>query len=363
MQALKWITGTAKKLQSANKKLAWSAAIKKAGEMYRKMKKPGKVGQGRHTDTKSHNVNIRVVSGAKKKIPRVLVIDGYQLTNPYAIERAIAMQSDIAMAQRLKQPDTVQFLKKTLADHVRKFGAKKIAGAKKIGSVTPEDFKRVNNDVNGNPRYVIHYSNLLTDQEKETIPLSGRYAYAVKKANSLGGRKYTGRDYGGGIVFQSYSLDFLAQRINEKLLGKVGSVLMIERGESPRKKPGRVVQVTRTKSGAFKKFQRVGNLPTFQDEDTAQDILLTADSDGEIYFRLRQPIERNLFKKYKAGKFNLELSEKLWRRYIDAADKMYGKQFRNKRAGYVLSVADRKLLTKQKAMEFYQELQSGNEFN
>lgn len=298
MQALKWITGTAKKLQAANKKLAWSAAIKKAGEMYRKMKKPGKVVQGKHTDTKSHNVNIRVVSGAKK-----------------------------------------------------------------IGSVSPEDFKRVNNDVNGNPRYVIHYSNLLTDQERESIPLSGRYAYAVKKANSLGGRKYTGKDYGGGIVFQSYSLDFLAQKINEKLLGKVGSVLLIERGESARKKPGRVVQVTRTKSGAFKKFQRVGNLPTFQDEDTAQDILLTADSDSDIYFRVRLPIERNLFKKYKAGKFNLELSEKAWRKYIDAADKMYGKQFRNKRAGYVLSVPDRKLLTRQKAMEFYQELQSGNEFN
>lgn len=89
----------------------------------------------RHTDTKSHNVNIRVMSG----------IENY--------------------------------------------------------------FTRVTNDVNGNPRYVIHFLYLLNDEERRFIPFSKRYNYAVKKANKIGGKKYHNQSYGGGIVFQSYNLE------------------------------------------------------------------------------------------------------------------------------------------------------------
>jgi hypothetical protein len=86
MTALQKIIKTAKGLQKKNKSLAWKDAIKKAGVIYRKEKKPVKsakmkkaIGKkpvvkkavkkkaiyrpGKHTDTKSHNVNIRVVSG------------------------------------------------------------------------------------------------------------------------------------------------------------------------------------------------------------------------------------------------------------------------------------------------------------
>ena len=75
------------------------------------------------------------------------------------------------------------------------------------------EFTRVNNDANGNPRYVTHFFSLLKDEE-QTLP---NYGLAVKRANKLGGKKYRGSDFGGGIVFQSYNIARTEQRINEIL--------------------------------------------------------------------------------------------------------------------------------------------------
>lgn len=79
---------------------------------------------------------------------------------------------------------------------------------------TSIEFKRVNNDTNGNPRYVCHFFDLLTDKEQEEIRLKSKpfqyisdaYAEAVCKAKKIGGKKYNGKDFGGGIVFQSYNI-------------------------------------------------------------------------------------------------------------------------------------------------------------
>ena len=89
--------------------------------------------------------------------------------------------------------------------------------------VTPSDFTRINNDVNGNPRYVCHYLRVLSDEEKDRdfsdsrdmFGISNQYAYAVKKANKIGGRKYHTKGYGGGIVFQSYNIQDTCDAINE----------------------------------------------------------------------------------------------------------------------------------------------------
>ena len=55
---------------------------------------------------------------------------------------------------------------------------------------------RIENDTNGNPRYIIHWLALgLSD-----------YA-ATKETRRAGLTKYHGRSYGGGFVFQSYNLD------------------------------------------------------------------------------------------------------------------------------------------------------------
>ena len=75
------------------------------------------------------------------------------------------------------------------------------------------EFTRVNNDVYGNPRYVTHFFSLLKEDE-QTL---SNYNLAVKRANKLGGKKYRGSDFGGGIVFQSYNLDDLRKRITEIL--------------------------------------------------------------------------------------------------------------------------------------------------
>lgn len=72
------------------------------------------------------------------------------------------------------------------------------------------DWTRINNDSNGNPRYVLHFLNLCTRAELDAdtwIPTGSKYAIAVKRANSIGGKKYRAKSYGGGIVFQSYSLE------------------------------------------------------------------------------------------------------------------------------------------------------------
>jgi len=85
---------------------------------------------------------------------------------------------------------------------------------------TQIEFTRVKNDINGNPRYVCHFLSLLNDKDEETIKsdfaltlaqnpfklTSLKYEHAVWKSKKIGGKKYNGKDYGGGIVFQSYNL-------------------------------------------------------------------------------------------------------------------------------------------------------------
>jgi hypothetical protein len=63
-------------------------------------------------------------------------------------------------------------------------------------------FTRINNDTNGNPRYVIHY-----------LQLADSYERALFLARQLGGRKFHNKQYGGGIAFQSYNTDALKARI------------------------------------------------------------------------------------------------------------------------------------------------------
>ena len=58
------------------------------------------------------------------------------------------------------------------------------------------EYWKIDYDCNGNPRYVIHFLVLDTDYEK-----------AVRKIKSIGGRKYTAKWYGGGLVFSSYNLE------------------------------------------------------------------------------------------------------------------------------------------------------------
>lgn len=55
---------------------------------------------------------------------------------------------------------------------------------------------QVTNDVNGNPRYVIHF-----------LDVADTYDEALKLSRKIGGRKYTAKWFGGGIVFSTYNLE------------------------------------------------------------------------------------------------------------------------------------------------------------
>ena len=57
------------------------------------------------------------------------------------------------------------------------------------------NFTRINNDTNGNPRFVCHFLSIDND-----------YDIALQKAKTIGGKKYHNKSYGGGIVFQSYNI-------------------------------------------------------------------------------------------------------------------------------------------------------------
>lgn len=78
------------------------------------------------------------------------------------------------------------------------------------------NYKRVKSDSYGNPRYVFHFLAFLTDEEKEGSRIHMQYMHAVAKAKKhvcRGARAYRGRDFGGGIVIQSYNVDETIARI------------------------------------------------------------------------------------------------------------------------------------------------------
>lgn len=73
------------------------------------------------------------------------------------------------------------------------------------------EFTRVNNDTNGNPRYVCHFLNFI--KEGETGSITDKYNLAIYRAKKLGGRKFHNKQYGGGIVFNAVNLQFLKNKI------------------------------------------------------------------------------------------------------------------------------------------------------
>lgn len=82
------------------------------------------------------------------------------------------------------------------------------------------EFTRVNNDTNGNPRYVCHFLSLINEKDEAEIKADFaetlarepwkftnlKYEHALLKAKKIGGRKFHNKQYGGGIVFQSYNI-------------------------------------------------------------------------------------------------------------------------------------------------------------
>lgn len=80
------------------------------------------------------------------------------------------------------------------------------------------EWTRINNDINGNPRYVCHFFALLKQDEKnQDWHTSFKYEKALKRARGIGGKKFHNKQYGGGIAFQSYNIRETENQINELL--------------------------------------------------------------------------------------------------------------------------------------------------
>jgi hypothetical protein len=82
---------------------------------------------------------------------------------------------------------------------------------------------RVENDTYGNPRFVVHFLDLLTQGEIDEVEaetnalrdanpnkwfssMDSLYTKALAKVRKVGGRKYRAKWFGGGFVIQSYDL-------------------------------------------------------------------------------------------------------------------------------------------------------------
>lgn len=89
--------------------------------------------------------------------------------------------------------------------------------------ITSNDFTRVNNDTNGNPRFVLHFLSLTKPDDLTGYmgldSITRKYELALKRAKQFGGRKFHNKQFGGGIVFTSYNLNNLSDSLNESLKG------------------------------------------------------------------------------------------------------------------------------------------------
>lgn len=77
---------------------------------------------------------------------------------------------------------------------------------------------KIDEDVYGNPRYVVHFLDFLTESERKSYGLNNYKALiqlAVDRSKKIGGKKYRAKWYRGGIVFHSYNIRLATERINE----------------------------------------------------------------------------------------------------------------------------------------------------
>ena len=158
-----------------------------------------------------------------------------KLTQAQAVKQAWAIQyskegksKKVAAIKIIEKGESKSAKPKATYQQVRsKKGTFK--GLRKVGydqEITASNFTRISNDTYGNPRYVIHYLNIDKNYDK-----------AVKIANKLGGKKFNNKQFGGGIVFQSYSVDRTAQRLNEEInkskkIGAASSKVNARKGKS-----------------------------------------------------------------------------------------------------------------------------------
>ena len=80
------------------------------------------------------------------------------------------------------------------------------------------NWTRIDCNSNGCPRYVCHFLLLNTREEKygsRYYSVEEKYALALKRSRPFKGKKFHNKQFGGGIVFATYDIDGLIDRIGD----------------------------------------------------------------------------------------------------------------------------------------------------
>ena len=88
----------------------------------------------------------------------------------------------------------------------------------------------------------------------------------------------------------------------------------------------------------------------------ARELLVSANSWGNLYTQRGEPIILNLQKKFKNGTYDRDKAVTLWKYWADDAAKMYEKDF----PGTKFSAAERQAVAIRKEREVYAEMRIGN---
>ena len=94
--------------------------------------------------------------------------------------------------------------------------------------------------------------------------------------------------------------------------------------------------------------------------EEANELVLYAENDSDLYERSYVPIAKNLTKKYKKGIYEHKLAIKLWKYHADKSAKSYGADHGNDDGFQIFSPKDRMLAARYFAESWMEELQVGN---
>lgn len=79
------------------------------------------------------------------------------------------------------------------------------------------EFTPIQNDINGNPRGVVHFSRFLTEKEFDKYDVLQGFSIAHNRAKKFGFSKYRGKKYGGMLVAQTWHEREIKEEINKML--------------------------------------------------------------------------------------------------------------------------------------------------
>jgi hypothetical protein len=343
----KAVVAEAKKLRKKNPNLTQAQAVKQAWAIsYSKEGKGKKLGEY-HKDTKSHNVNIRVVSGIKINYKRgklgalpvnftgkILGVK-FRVYNQFNLDGSVTAQ--------VVEDDPKGY---TIVEINGRLGEAKAGAGVFYGMIE----RRITDN--------------LTEKEDKIVKsrifkFLDQLSKEVKAYNS-GKDKRTKKNEKLVITTSAPKKATTKKGASKKATGVKAKIKDILRSDKKRLKYGYTIVPGKVMAGIKRKS--IGQAPSYKDPDAAREIELYADNDSQLYFQMRKPILINLAKKYKKGTYDIDKAAKLWRYYVEAAMKKYNKEFgsRSDKWFELLNTHDRNLLATDYAIRTKQEFDLGN---